>query len=57
MPVPQSLYARLSEGMKKLEIVPLLKAMPDDEYLRKKDEYTFSFEQDKEVGEPPKHDK
>jgi len=53
LPVPISLQARLTEGLKKWGITPLLEGIPDDEYLRQKDDYTFSFEQDKEKGAPP----
>jgi len=55
VPVPDSVFGHLSDGLKKLGVVPLLKSLPDDEYLKKKDEYTFTFKQDEEMGIAPQY--
>jgi len=55
IPVPDAVFNQLSDGLKKLGVTPLLKGLPDDVYLKKKDEYTFTFNQDEEQGTTPQY--
>jgi len=55
IPVPNSIFNHLNDGLTKLGVIPLLKGYPDDEYLKKKDEYSFTFKQDEEMGVAPQY--
>jgi len=55
IPVPDSIYHRLNDGLTKLGVTPLLKGYPDDVYKKKKDEYSFTFKQDEEMGTAPQY--
>jgi hypothetical protein len=55
--VPESVYDKLSQGLKNLGVTPLFRKVSEEEYAKSKNSYSFTFEQDKDVGAPPPQDK
>ncbi|PRP77179.1 phytanoyl-CoA dioxygenase family protein [Planoprotostelium fungivorum] len=55
--VPDTVYDKMTEGLKKNGIEPLFKKITEEEYINGKNAYSFTFEQDKEAGPPPPQDK